>query len=75
MAAGRCHQPTWSALRAGRCPLAGESTASTTRICCADLDGEGLPDDGILVMSEADESVVLAAVYEQLPRGVAAPLR
>jgi hypothetical protein len=55
--------------------LAGENDASTTRICCADLDGEGKPDDGILVMSEADESVVLAAVYEQPPRGVAAPLR
>ncbi len=55
--------------------LAGETNASTTRICCADLDGEGTPDDGILVMSEADEAVVLAAVYEQHPRGVAAPLR
>lgn len=55
--------------------VAGESDARTTRICCADLDGEGLPDDGVLIMSEADESVVLAAVYEQHPRGVAAPLR
>ena len=55
--------------------LAGDSDARTTRICCADLDGEGPPDDGVLVMSEADESVVLAAVYEQHPRGAAAPLR
>ena len=37
--------------------------------------GRDQPDDGVLVMSEADESVVLAAVYEQHPRGVAAPLR
>lgn len=55
--------------------VAGESDARTTRICCADLDGEGPADDGVLIMSEADESVVLAAVYEQHPRGVAAPLR
>ena len=55
--------------------IAGESDAHTTRICCADLDGEGPPDDGVLVMSEAGESVVLAAIYEQHPRGVAAPLR
>lgn len=55
--------------------LAGSSDARTTRICCADLDGEGPADDGVLVMSEADESVVLAAVYEQHPRGAAAPLR
>jgi hypothetical protein len=55
--------------------LAGERDARTTRICCADLDGEGLADDGILVMSESGESVVLAAVYERHPRGVAAPLR
>src|SRR6218665_686316 len=45
----------------GRVPsLAGSSDARTTRICCADLDGEGPADDGVLVMSEADESVVLA---------------
>jgi len=55
--------------------IAGERDARTTRICCADLDGEGPADDGVLIMSEADESVVLAAVYEQHPRGVAAPLR
>ena len=55
--------------------VSGESDARTTRICCADLDGEGPADDGVLIMSEADESVVLAAVYEQQPRGVAAPLR
>jgi len=55
--------------------LAGERDARTTRICCADLDGEGLADDGVLVMSEAGEAIVLAAVYEQHPRGVAAPLR
>ena len=55
--------------------IAGENDARTTRICCADLDGEGPADDGVLIMSEADESVVLAAVYEQHPRGVAAPLR
>jgi hypothetical protein len=55
--------------------LAGERDARTTRICCADLDGEGVADDGVLVMSEAGEAIVLAAVYEQHPRGVAAPLR
>jgi hypothetical protein len=55
--------------------LAGSSDARTTRVCCSDLDGEGPPDDGVLVMSEADESVVLAAIYEQHPRGAAAPLR
>jgi hypothetical protein len=55
--------------------LAGGRDARTTRICCADLDGEGPADDGVLVMSEADESVVLAAVYEQPPQGAAAPLR
>jgi hypothetical protein len=55
--------------------IAGASDARTTRMCCADLDGEGPADDGVLIMSEADESVVLAAVYEQHPRGVAAPLR
>lgn len=55
--------------------LSGERDASTTRICCADLDGEGVPDDGLLVLSESGESVVLAAVYEQRPRGIAAPLR
>ena len=55
--------------------VSGESDARTTRICCADLDGEGPADDGVLIMSEADESVVLAAVYEQHPRGIAAPLR
>lgn len=55
--------------------LAGTSEARTMRICCADLDGEGPADDGVLVMSEADESVVLAAVYEQRPRGAATPLR
>ncbi len=55
--------------------LAGESDASTTRICCADLDGEGVPDDGILVMSGAGESVMLAAVYERRPPGITAPLR
>ena len=55
--------------------VSGESDARTTRICCADLDGEGPADDGVLIMSEADESVVHAAVYEQHPRGIAAPLR
>jgi len=55
--------------------VSGAREARTTRVCCADLDGEGPADDGVLVMSEADESVVLAAVYEQHPRGVAAPLR
>ena len=55
--------------------VSGARDARTTRICCADLDGEGPADDGVLVMSEADESVVLAAVYEQHPRGAAAPLR
>jgi len=55
--------------------LAGNRDARTRRICCADLDGEGPPDDGVLVMSEADESIVLAAIYEQRPRGAAAPLR
>ena len=55
--------------------VSGESDGRTTRICCADLDGEGPADDGVLIMREANESVVLAAVYEQHPRGVAAPLR
>lgn len=55
--------------------IAGGRDARTTRVCCADLDGEGLADDGVLIMSEADESVVLAAVYEQHARGIAAPLR
>jgi hypothetical protein len=55
--------------------VSGAREARTTRVCCADLDGEGPADDGVLVMSEADESVVLAAVYEQRPRGAAAPLR
>jgi hypothetical protein len=55
--------------------VSGESEARTTRICCADLDGEGPADDGVLIMSEADESIVLAAVYQQHPPGVAAPLR
>jgi hypothetical protein len=55
--------------------LAGARDARTTRICCADLDGEGPADDGVLIMSEADESIVLAAVYEQPPQGAAAPLR
>ena len=55
--------------------IAGDSETRTTRVCCSDLDGEGPADDGVLVMSEAGESVVLAAVYEQHPRGVAAPLR
>lgn len=55
--------------------VSGDRDARTTRVCCADLDGEGPADDGVLIMSEADESVVLAAVYEQHPPGVAAPLR
>jgi hypothetical protein len=55
--------------------VSGDRDARTTRICCADLDGEGPADDGVLIMSEADESIVLAAVYEQRSRGVAAPLR
>ncbi len=69
MGAARCRRPTSCALRAGRYPaVSGESDEPrTTRICCADLDGEGPADDGVLIMSEANESVVLAAVYEQHP--------
>ena len=55
--------------------LGGFGDARSTRFCCADLDGEGPPDDGVLIMSEADESVVLAAVYEQRRRGAVTPLR
>jgi hypothetical protein len=61
--------------RDGTARLGGEHDARATRVCCSDLDGEGKADDGVVVLSEAGQSVVLAAVYEQLPRGAAAPLR
>ena len=32
--------------------LGGGGEARTTRICCSDLDGEGPPDDGVLIMSK-----------------------
>ena len=67
--------PRGDSPRRARPAISGPSDARTTRICCADLDGEGVADDGVLVMSEAGEAIVLAAVYEQHPRGVAAPLR
>ncbi len=55
--------------------LASGSDARTTRVCCSDLDGEGKPDDGMLILSRADETVVLAAVYEQQPDGGGVHLR
>jgi hypothetical protein len=55
--------------------LASGGDARTTRVCCSDLDGEGKPDDGMLILSRADESVVLAAVYEQQADGGGVHLR
>lgn len=45
--------------------LSPDSVAATVRVCCADLDGEGPADDGLLVLHGADERVVLAGVFEQ----------
>jgi hypothetical protein len=45
--------------------LAPDSVQASTRLCCADLDGEGAADDGLLVLHGADERVVLAGVFER----------
>ena len=37
---------------------------TATRHCCVDLDREGPPDDGILVLSRPGEAVLMAAIYE-----------
>ena len=77
MEAARSSAPDLVRFARGAVPAPGRRRrcARTTRICCSDLDGGGPPDDGVLIMSEADESIVLAAIYEQHPRGAAAPLR
>lgn len=35
-----------------------------TRICCADYDGGGKPDDGLLIMGTAPDKIALAAIFE-----------
>jgi hypothetical protein len=50
----------------------GRGPVVAMRHCCADLDGEGPGDDGLLVVSRPGEDVVLAAVYEA---GSSRPLR
>ncbi|HEU4588083.1 MAG TPA: hypothetical protein VFS11_05530 [Gemmatimonadales bacterium] len=37
----------------------------TIRHCCADYDGGGLPDDGVLVLAVPPDRVLMAVVYEQ----------
>ncbi|HEU4647645.1 MAG TPA: hypothetical protein VFS33_01200 [Gemmatimonadales bacterium] len=37
----------------------------TIRHCCADYDGGGLPDDGVLVLAVPPDQVLMAVVYEQ----------
>lgn len=54
-------------LSRGSSPSLAESQTgpiTTTRHCCVDLDREGPPDDGLLVLSRPGETVVMAAVYE-----------
>ncbi len=54
-------------LTRGSSPSLAESQTgpvTTTRHCCVDLDREGPPDDGLLVLSRPDETVVMAAIYE-----------
>lgn len=63
-------------LSRGASPVVGiDSVQSTVRICCADLDGEGRADDGLLVMNGADERVVLAGIFEERTQHPAAELR
>lgn len=45
-------------------PDAETGPVTTTRHCCVDLDREGPPDDGLLVISRPGEAVVMAAIYE-----------
>jgi hypothetical protein len=52
-----------------------DSVAGSIRICCSDLDGEGLADDGLLVLNGAAERVVLAGIFEQRDAHGAPPLR
>jgi hypothetical protein len=50
----------------GRAPsVAPDSVHRAIRVCCADLDGEGTADDGLLVLHGADERVVLAGIFER----------
>ena len=62
-------------LTRGSSPSLAESQTgpvTTTRHCCVDLDREGPPDDGILVLSRPGETVLMAAIYET---GGSRPLR
>jgi hypothetical protein len=36
----------------------------TTRHCCRDYDGGGAADDGLLIIAQAPERVLMAAIYE-----------
>jgi hypothetical protein len=45
--------------------VADDSVRSSIRVCCADLDGEGPADDGLMVLHGPDERVVLAGVFER----------
>lgn len=44
----------------------GMSEAEPVRLdrCCEDLDGGGIADDGLLVLAQADETVLRIAIYE-----------
>jgi hypothetical protein len=60
----------------GRSPsVAPDSVHRAIRVCCADLDGEGAADDGLLVLHGADERVVLAGIFERDGRGGPPALR
>jgi hypothetical protein len=46
-------------------PLRMPPGFQATRHCCADYDGGGVPDDGVLVLELPPDRVLMAVVYEQ----------
>jgi hypothetical protein len=63
-------------LSRGASPLvSADSVQGSVRVCCVDLDGEGAPDDGLLVLNGTGERVVLAGIFEQHGRRRAPELR
>ena len=51
----------------GQEPIVAPSFTSglgVTRLCCADYDGGGKSDDGLLILGTAPDRIALAAIYE-----------
>jgi hypothetical protein len=58
-----------------RLPLRVPPGLQTTRHCCEDYDGGGVPDDGVLVLELPPDRVLMAVVYEQDGSSAAASTR